>query len=95
MNPLSNHFRRCRIWRRVYQGGTYTNIILHPQALFHTWGYECGDGEGTCSIAIIELPDGKVTTCLPEAVEFFDPPDNLNPTSTINPLLEGQINGTL
>lgn len=94
MNQLILPLRRCRIWRRVYQGGNYTNIILHSQALFHTWGYDCGDGEGTCSVAIVELPDGKVTTCIPDAVEFFDPPF-LNPTTTINPLSEGQINGTL
>ena len=36
---------------------------------FHTWGMEADEGV-SYSVAIVELPDGKIVTALPEKTRF-------------------------
>ncbi len=43
--------------------------------IFHRWGdayEEFQSGPGNYTTAIIELPDGKIVTALPEDVQFCD-----------------------
>jgi hypothetical protein len=44
-------------------------------ALFHIWGVEYEEfenGAGNCTVAIIELPSGKVETVLPSMIMFVE-----------------------
>ena len=53
---------------RAYWQKDYPN-----EGLFHAWGFEA-DEEGTCSVGIIELPDGTIKMTYPERIKFIDKP---------------------
>ncbi|WP_156455167.1 hypothetical protein [Janthinobacterium sp. B9-8] len=51
---------------------------MHATGLFHCWGQcfvEERDFNGSYSVAIIELEDGRIAEVLPEQVKFLTPPD--------------------
>jgi hypothetical protein len=62
--------RKCK--GKYYFQGKYHEFEL---GYFHRWGNgfeEFEDGVGNYSIAIVELPDGKVVTPEPNEIVFLD-----------------------
>jgi hypothetical protein len=60
-----------QVTARIYQDKKWVQI----GGVFHQWGHayeEYHAGPGNYTIAVIELPDGKVVTALPEDVRFCD-----------------------
>lgn len=47
--------------------------FITRQGFFHSWGVDSPCEGSTNSIAIIELPDGIITTANPEYVKFLEP----------------------
>lgn len=50
--------------RRIWSDFVY-------EGLFHAWGHEDNGYGSMYSVAIIELPDGRVETVLPERIKFI------------------------
>lgn len=61
--------------------GKYWDKEIHQyvdfdSAYFHTWGSEYEEGDtsfGNYSVAILELPDGRVVTTTPDMMHFLNP----------------------
>lgn len=56
---------------KIYKNGKWENIT----GLFHSWSIdfeEFDGGPGNYPVAIIELADGKVVTCMADSVVFLD-----------------------
>lgn len=64
-----NKTRRCK--GRYYSNGKYHDFEL---GYFHQWGSnyeEFENGAGNYSVAIVELPDGKVVMPVAEDITFL------------------------
>lgn len=66
---------------KIYNCSTFNTetkryeTIKDTEGYFHTWGLEdvSGNGESiSCSVAIVELCDGRVVTVSPSYVQFID-----------------------
>ncbi len=69
MRPVS-----ARIWKKA-EPPEKTGKWVGAQGIFFQWGNayeEFREGPGNYTIAIIELPDGRIVTALPEDVRFLD-----------------------
>lgn len=63
--------RKCK--GRYYDSGLFVEFEL---GYFHQWGCnyeEFENGAGNYSVAIVELPNGKVVTPLANDIEFLEP----------------------
>jgi hypothetical protein len=61
-------FVSARVWSRESKGW------VQVEGWFHQWGNgyeEFESGPGNYTMAIIELPDGRVVTAMPEDVRFL------------------------
>jgi len=62
--------RKCKV--KYYDEGTLKEC---ENASFHQWGNgyeEFDEGPGNYTVAIVELPDGRVITPLPENIQFIN-----------------------
>ena len=66
--------RRCKGKTNVYQDGKW-HTEEFELGYFHQWGInyeEFENGPGNYSVAIIELPDGRVVTPIADDIVFLD-----------------------
>lgn len=66
--------RKVELTEYFYPGGKKTVKGIAP-GLFHGWGFdyeEFENGPGNYSIAIVEMGDGSIKTCVPENIKFID-----------------------
>ena len=70
-NNKKYQLRRCS--GRYWEKGGFCNFEL---GYFHQWGFsyeDCGEnGMVNYSIAIVELPNGKIVIPMPEDIQFID-----------------------
>jgi hypothetical protein len=69
---------RAFTWMMIMRKVTIypANPERHASGLFHCWGQcfvEDRDGNGSYSVAIIELEDGRIVEVSPEQVKFLVP----------------------
>ena len=66
--------RKCKGKLLVCKNGKYEEEKFEL-GFFHEWGVnyeEFESGAGNYSVAIVELPDGKIITPLAEDIQFLD-----------------------
>lgn len=66
--------RKCKGRYGVYENGKWEEKEFE-MGYFHQWGTdyeEFESGPGNYSVAIVELPGGKIVTPTPRDIEFID-----------------------
>ncbi len=70
-----NKLRRCKGKYNIYENGKW-NSMEFELGYFHEWGmnYEefCDSGPGNYSVAIVELPDGRIVMPVADDIVFLD-----------------------
>lgn len=68
--------RRCKGKCNIYENGKWHSLEF-GLGYFHEWGmnYEefVGSGPGNYSVAIVELPDGRIGMPTADDIAFLDP----------------------
>lgn len=67
--------RKCRGKLSIFKNGQLENEQFEL-GFFHEWGTnyrEFEAGAGNYSVAIVELPDGRIITPLPGDIQFLEP----------------------
>ncbi len=71
--PVKPSLRRVIVSKRIWNGtGQHLVEIVGP-AVFHQWGSEFEEfeaGPGNVTVAIVEFPDGRIQTALPQDLRF-------------------------
>ena len=65
--------RRCKVSMNVRKNGKWVTETFEL-GFFHCWGCsfeEFENGAGNYSIAIVELPNGKIIMPMPNEIEFI------------------------
>ena len=65
--------RKCKGTQLINKDGQWVNEKF--EGLFHEWGTdyeEFESGPGNYSVAIVELPDGRIITPRPNDIQFLD-----------------------
>lgn len=65
----------CFVDKYEYEGNVRKQVTDRYTGVFHQWGVEYEEfenGPGNYSVAIVEMPDGKVRTFPPYKIKFLE-----------------------